>query len=74
MVIAVTGATGRLGGHAVEALLRRAYRRRRSWQPAATSKRSKTWPPVASPRRADFASATSLAAAFDGVQKLLLVW
>ncbi len=74
MSIAVTGATGRLGRHAVETLLRRGV-------PAskiiATGRDTEKIKDLAdrgvSVRRADFADTESLAAAFDGAEKLLLV-
>ncbi|MFJ9381241.1 SDR family oxidoreductase [Streptomyces sp. NPDC101455] len=74
MSIAVTGATGRFGRHAVETLLRQGVP---ASQIIATGRDIEKIKDLAdrgiSVRRADFGDTDSLTAAFDGVHKLLLV-
>ncbi|MFC4467340.1 SDR family oxidoreductase [Streptomyces xiangluensis] len=74
MSVTVTGATGRLGRHAVETLLRLGVP---ASQIVATGRDLDKIKDLADRgvtiRRADFSDADSLAAAFDGTQKLLLV-
>ncbi|MFE7445123.1 SDR family oxidoreductase [Streptomyces chartreusis] len=74
MSIAVTGATGRLGRDTIEALLRRGVP---ASQIIATGRDIEKIKGLAdrgvTVRQADFADPESLASAFDGAQKLLLV-